>query len=161
MIYHQNFSQGLEEILIRPMTSHASSLWYIYALLVLQLLSPAALWLSRNRLEPLLGVALVLHFLLRTPLFCLDRVCEHAFVFAAGGYAVSHSSVWTAFVDRFRNYTFATFIGVLIASGVLVCAELPNRVGVYSGLAWPLPPSPLAVVVLAVVVRQIHVCNLP
>ncbi len=111
-----DFWRGCEEILIRPMTSHASSLWYIYALLVFQLLSPAALWLSRNRLEPLLGVALVLHFLPRTPLFCLDRVCEHAFVFVAGGYAVSHFSVWTAFVDRFRRYTLITFIGVLVAS---------------------------------------------
>ena len=61
-------------------------------------------------------MALALHFVPRTPLFCLDRVCEHAFVFVAGAYAVSHSSVWTTFVDRFRRCTLVTFIGVLVAS---------------------------------------------
>jgi fucose 4-O-acetylase-like acetyltransferase len=112
----EGFWRGFEEILIRPMASHAASLWYIYALLVFQLLFPVALRLSRDRLEPLLGVALVLHFVGGPKLFCLDRVCELAFVFVAGAYAASRSSAWMALVDRFRSITLITFIAVLVAS---------------------------------------------
>ncbi|HXI84191.1 MAG TPA: acyltransferase [Verrucomicrobiae bacterium] len=112
----ESFWRGLEEILIRPMASHAASLWYIYALLVFQLLAPVALRLSRDRLEPLLGVALVLHFVGGPTLFCLDRVTEHAFVFVAAGYAAARSSAWMAFVDRFFSFTLTTFIAVLVAS---------------------------------------------
>lgn len=112
----EGFWRGFEEILIRPMTSHAASLWYIYALLVFQILFPVALRLSRDRLEPLLGVALVLHFVRSPTLFCLDRVCEHAFVFVAGAYAASRSSAWMALVDRFCSLTLTTFIAVLIVS---------------------------------------------
>src|SRR3984957_20836432 len=54
----ESFWQGFEGILIRPMASHAASLWYVYALLVFQFLLPVALWLSRGRLEPLLVIGL-------------------------------------------------------------------------------------------------------
>jgi len=119
----EDFWSGFLGILLSPMTSHAATLWYIYALLVFQLLLPVALLLSRDRLEPLLGVALVLHFIRGPSLFCLDRVCEHAFVFLAGAYAVSRSSAWTALVDKFRGFTLTTFTAVLIAS---VCWNVPS-----------------------------------
>lgn len=119
----EGFWRGFEEILIRPMVSHAASLWYIYALLVFQLLLPVALRLSRGRLEPLLGVALVLHFVGSTSLFCLDRVCEHAFVFVAGAYVASRSSAWMILVDKFRRVTLTTFIVIL---GVSVCWYVPS-----------------------------------
>jgi peptidoglycan/LPS O-acetylase OafA/YrhL len=118
-----DFWRGFGEILIRPMASHAASLWYIYALLVFQMLFPITVRLSRDRLEPLLAVALMLHFVGNTTLFCLDRVCEHAFVFVAGAYAASHSSTWTAWVDKYRSFTLVTFIGVLVAS---VCWYVPS-----------------------------------
>ena len=112
----EDFWRGFLEILIRPGISRAASLWYIYTLLVFQLLVPGALRISRDRLEPLLGVALILHFVGSTPLFCLDRVCQHAFVFAGGAYAASHFSAWAAFVDKSRRFTLTGFIVVLIAS---------------------------------------------
>jgi hypothetical protein len=67
----ESFWRGFEGILLRPMTSHAASLWDIYALLVFQMLFPIALRFSRDRLEPLLVVGLVLHFVGSTPLLCL------------------------------------------------------------------------------------------
>jgi fucose 4-O-acetylase-like acetyltransferase len=108
-----SFWQGFVEILLRPSVSHAASLWYVYTLLIFQMLLPVALRLDRDRLEPLLGVALVLHFVGSPPLFCLDRVCEHAFVFVAGAYAASHLSTWTALVDRFRNFTLTAFVVIV------------------------------------------------
>jgi hypothetical protein len=119
----ESFWQGFVEILLRPSISHAASLWYVYALLAYQILAPVGLRLSKDRLEPLLVVALLLHFVGSTSLFCLDRICLHAFEFVAGAYAASHSSAWTALVDKFRNLTLATFSVIL---GVSVYWYVPS-----------------------------------
>jgi len=112
----ESFWRGLGGILLWPSISHAASLWYIYALLVFQATFPIILRLSRDRLEPLLVVAFALHFVKGTPLLCLDRVCELAFVFVAGAYAACHFSTWAALVDRFRKFTVIAFVVVLITS---------------------------------------------
>jgi fucose 4-O-acetylase-like acetyltransferase len=112
----EGFWHGFVEILIRPSLSHAATLWYIYALLGFQLLLPICLWPTRDRLELLLVVGLLLHFVGSTYLFCFDRMSEHAFVFLAGAYAASYSSAWMALVDKFRNLTLAVFTAILAAS---------------------------------------------
>ena len=119
----ESFWQGFVGILLRPSISHASSLWYVYALLAYQMLLPVGLRLSRDRLEPLLVGAFLLHFVGSTSLFCLDRICGHAFEFVAGAYAASCFSAWTALVDRFHRLTLATFIIIL---GVSVGWYVPS-----------------------------------
>ena len=112
----ESFWRGFWGILVWPGISHAATLWYIYALLVFQVSFPIIMRLSKDRLEPLLLVAFALHFVRGTPLLCINRVCELAFVFLAGAYVASHYSTWAALVDKFRGYTLTTFLAVLIAS---------------------------------------------
>lgn len=98
---------------MRPVHSHAVSLWYVYVLLEFYILLPVCLWLSGNRLGPLLVVGLLVRFVSASPLLGLDRICEHAFIFLLGGYCASRLHDWTALVDKFFNLTLGTFIIVL------------------------------------------------
>ena len=83
---------GIVDILLRPASSCASSLWYIYVLFAYYLAFPWLMKATRGRPAILLPLAVAIHFLPITDLFLLNRMAEYlVFVLfgALGSAAVS------------------------------------------------------------------------
>jgi fucose 4-O-acetylase-like acetyltransferase len=115
----------LLKFLVRPMDSSAASLWYIYVLLAYLVLMPPVLVLARNRLVPLLGMALILHFLPITGLFMLREISEYAFVFLVGGIVARHYELFARWVDRWWWVWLLVFVG---AYSAFACVEVSHKI---------------------------------
>lgn len=97
-----------------PGYSYCRNLWFIYVIFVYYLALPPLLLLTRQRLGPLLVVALAVHFLPSYPYFCQKYVCQYLFVFLLGGYAVRHRETYLRWIDRYWPVFFTAFAGCVV-----------------------------------------------
>jgi fucose 4-O-acetylase-like acetyltransferase len=81
--------------------SPAISVWYIFVVFVLTILTPAMFWFTRGRLAPLLLLAAVVYLLPIPHVMYLDRVARFLLFFSLGGAAATMGNRWLEYVDRF------------------------------------------------------------
>ncbi len=89
-------------LLIKPIESYASSLWYIYVLFAYFLLMPVILFLIRENKLLLLIIAFLIHYVHLTKYFALDRIAEYMFVFSTGMCVAAFPGLYLKLIDRFR-----------------------------------------------------------
>lgn len=80
--------------------SPAISVWYIGVLFVYVVLTPPLLAIVRGRLQILLAIALILHFVPTPHVMFLDRMSEYYVFFVAGAAAACAGSRWLSLIDR-------------------------------------------------------------
>jgi fucose 4-O-acetylase-like acetyltransferase len=106
-----------------PADSFCRNLWFIYVIFIYYLLLPPFLMLFRQKLLPLLAVALAVHFLPECSYFCLRQVCQYMFVFVLGGYAYRHRQAYANLIDRYRWGFFAAFAACI---GLYFVIDVPK-----------------------------------
>lgn len=113
-----NFLHGLVDLFIQPTNSYASSLWFIYVLAIYYMLIPLILVVIRDRLETLLLLGLLVHFLPVTNYFALQRAAEYLFVFSLGMYAIAHRDFYLPWIDRFPTVWMILFFSSFLLTPV-------------------------------------------
>lgn len=111
-----SFWSGLNDLLLRPTRSSASSLWYIYVLFELCILLP--LWANWSRFMYLdmLLLALVVYFMPASDFLALKRLGTYLFFFVLGG-AAAYS--YPSFLSLIDNRTIL-FTAIFAASFALM-----------------------------------------
>ena len=101
-------------ILIKPIESYASSLWYIYVLFAYFLIMPVILFLIRGNKIVLLAIAFMIHYIPLPRYFALDRIGEYMFVFSLGICAVDYLDFYRSKLDRYGMVFLPLFALALI-----------------------------------------------
>lgn len=108
----QGIGSGLLDILIRPVYSSASALWYIYVLFIFYLLFPLLRRVSGGLAWPLLligALAYLVHADLTT-LLALNRAAEYMIFLMIGVVLARNFAAFTGWLDRFGGVVLALFI---------------------------------------------------
>jgi fucose 4-O-acetylase-like acetyltransferase len=121
------FAHGLMQIAVRPFTSAARSLWYIYVLFGYCVLIPPLLTLTRNRLGLLILCASVFHFWAPTDLFMLNGIIEYSIYFTLGLLAARHYVQYVAALDTHRVLLVSAF-GCMVAAYAIGLVTWPDLV---------------------------------
>lgn len=117
----QGVVDGLVDILIRPIYSSASSLWYIYVLFIFYLVFPFLRRLSENLAWPLLAIgvaAYAVHYDL-TSFFALDRVAEYALFLVIGVVLARSFNEFFVFLDKFGWMALGLFVAISLSYHML------------------------------------------
>ena len=114
----RDFWSGLADIVLRPTSSAASSLWFIYALFIFYVIFPPLIRAFAPRLWLLPIVALPLHFVRVTDLFLIDTILEYLFFFSLGAWIAMNFSRYTTLIDRHRVLFVGLFATVLFSAFV-------------------------------------------
>jgi len=93
--------------------SAALSVWYVAVLFILCLVTPPLLWLTRNRVWPLLALALLLYFTPVPHVMYLDRVATYYVFFLVGGLCSRQEPAWLPGIDRYLVPALALFLVVI------------------------------------------------
>ena len=101
------------QVLINPHGSYCAYLWYIYVLFLFYAVAPLAYRLTGNRIEVLLPVCAVLHFVDVTPVFAMSSVAEYSLVFALGCVAGEHYQRYSSLLDRYGAFFVTPFLVAL------------------------------------------------
>jgi uncharacterized membrane protein YcfT len=104
---------GLFEILIYPTRSPVSFLWYIWILMLFQLLTPCLLKMCA-RIEVWVFVSAPLLFLPTTFLLGFDKVSHFFFFFLVGGFISINSDSYLKFLERSWKWLLLLF-GVCVS----------------------------------------------
>lgn len=113
----------LFNIVLFPMQSVSSFLWYIYVLFIVSALALAIFTLTRGRLMPLVAIGFGLLFSPKIDFLAISQITKYLFFFALGGLAVTHWSQYSSLVDR-----------LWIPAGLLMLAMLATQS--FSGMLW-------------------------
>ena len=108
----QGIGSGLIDIVVRPIQSGASALWYIYVLFIYYVLFPIFRRVSRGApwlLVPIGVIAYVFHAE-ATSLFALNRVAYYALFLMIGIVLTSHFTAFTRGLDKFGRVALGLFV---------------------------------------------------
>lgn len=108
-------SRGLIGLIWTTDDSPATSVWYVAVLFVFCIATPPLLWLSRERLLPVVLGALCLYFAPMPHVLYLDRVATYLVFFVIGGACVQREAAWLAVLDRRAWSLLAVFVFVAVA----------------------------------------------
>lgn len=103
----------LIEIVLFPMQSVSSFLWYIYVLFLFSIVSLALLTFTRGRIWPLVIFGVALQFMTAIPFLGLGQFTKYFLFFALGGAAVRGWGTYTSWVDRFWVLALLSLVVVL------------------------------------------------
>jgi len=98
------------DVIIDPGRSYCAYLWYIYVLFVFYAIAPLAYWITRDRIEWLLPLTLVLHFWDAPSTFAIASVAEYSFVFLLGAIAGEHYEKYDRVVTKWGPAFAFSFI---------------------------------------------------
>ena len=122
-----DIARGLAEVFIDPLKSAASSLWYIYVLVLFYVTVPLGLWASRQQVRTVLALGVVLHVIALSwtlpTLFTVNRYFEYLLYFSLG--MVLHGSYRLA-VDWCRRHR--VLLGGIFVASFLVTSVLRDDV---------------------------------
>jgi len=110
--------------------SPAISVWYIFVVFVLTILTPAMFWITRGRLASLLLLAAVVYVLPVPHVMYLDRVARFLIFFSLGGAAATMGQRWLEFVDRFYLAALAV-LAILLAVVLLDFDAMSERIRLF------------------------------
>lgn len=96
------FWNDLFRVIIDPVNSSATSLWYIYVLLEYYVIFALLLMIVKQRVYLLVILGIVLRFVPPPDYFAIRTVFEYFFVFALGLLAMQHYDKYTKLLDRYR-----------------------------------------------------------
>lgn len=113
----------LIEIVLFPMQSVSSFLWYIYVLFLFSIVGLALLTFTKGRIWPLVVIGVALQFVPAFQFLGLGQFTKYFLFFALGGAAVRGWETYTGWVDR---------IWVL----ALLSLAIVLGTGFYAGQAW-------------------------
>jgi len=91
---------GFTNLLWHTQDSPALSIWYLFVLFTLSIVSPVLVWANHGRLNLLLIVGLLMYCLPLPAYLYLDHIGEYSIFFALGACAAQREKNWIAFVDR-------------------------------------------------------------
>lgn len=94
--------------------SPALSVWYVAVLFVFCVLTPALLWVTGNRLWPVLMLAALLYVLPIPHVLYLNRVADYYVFFLLGGLAARHEAAWLSWMDRYALPLFGVFLALVV-----------------------------------------------
>ncbi len=122
----QGIWSGLLDIVVRPVYSSASALWYIYVLFIYYLLFPILKRVSRDAAWVLLAIgviAYVFHADL-TSLMALNRVAEYALFLMIGVVLARHFDSFILSLDKFGWAALGLFITLSLIHPLLPYPKL-------------------------------------
>lgn len=111
---------GLLSLFWNTQASPASSLWYIFVMFLFCLVVPPLLWLTRDRIWPLLVLGIIMYPLPWPGYVFLDKAGIYFVFLILGGLAAMNIERWQAFLD---NRAFM-LIGIFLASFVLMLVDM-------------------------------------
>jgi peptidoglycan/LPS O-acetylase OafA/YrhL len=113
-----NLTQGFVNLLVDPLQSAGTSVWYIYVLLQFYLVVPLLLWATHQRVGAVLGLGAVLYVfsvLFTLPsLFLVNRFFEYLLFFALGMFALAIYDRSIAWVHAYRYVLLIVFVGSFV-----------------------------------------------
>jgi len=110
--------EGLADLVWSTRHSPAMTVWYLIALFVYCLVTPAIVWLGGVR--PVIALAaFVVYLLPAPPVAYLDRICGYWVFFIAGCLAAKAGNGWTSLLDRRCREALAIFLVLLGAAACL------------------------------------------
>ena len=136
-----DFLVGLYRILVDPMHSCLTQLWYVYVLLGLAVILPVLMEATKRRIWLLLPGAVVLRFVPLPDMFALHMFGQYMLFFVLGCWAGQHREKYVPYLDRFGVWAMLLFA----ASFVLLHIGIE---GVWPGLIiglWSIPALHVAV----------------
>ena len=105
------------KIIINPTQSFASSIWYIYVLFLFYLAIPLFITVFRDRLVYILGLGVLIHFWMPTPLFAINSFNEYLLYLSLGMLSVKYRNEIVTFYDKYCYPLLAIF---LISFGLML-----------------------------------------
>jgi len=123
---------GLANLFWHTQDSAASSVWYLFILFILSVVSPILIWADHGRLRYFLIAWFCLYCLPLPAYLYLDHIGKYAVFFAMGAWAASEDEKWTAFMDRY----WRVLLSMLIFALTMIVAF---------GKYWPVRPELLIV----------------
>jgi fucose 4-O-acetylase-like acetyltransferase len=92
---------GLEELLWHTAASPAISIWYLFVLFVLSIVTPLLIFMDRGRLRYIFLISLLLYCVPLPAYVYLDHVSKYAVFFVVGLWAGGRRGDWDDLVDRY------------------------------------------------------------
>lgn len=105
--------EDLLKIVLFPMQSISSSLWYIYVLFLFSVLGLALLSMTRGRIWPLVALGVALQFAPYIQFLGLGQFSKYFLFFALGGVTVAFWERYSYWVDRIWLPALAGLVWVL------------------------------------------------
>jgi fucose 4-O-acetylase-like acetyltransferase len=139
---------GLGSLIWHTQDSPAISIWYLFVLFIMSIVSPVLIWADRGRPYILLLAGFFLYCVPLPAYIYLDHIGKYAVFFALGVWAATRDESWTTFIDRYWR--------VLVS--LLVCA-LALIAGF--GKFWPVKPELLLIGALSMPALHGLVRHLP
>lgn len=106
---------ALFDIVLFPMQSVSSFLWYIYVLFLFSLCGLGLLSITKGRVWPLVVLGLVLQFVPPVQLFGLVQFSKYFLFFALGGAAVA---LWDSYVDWVDRLWLPALVGLAVVLAI-------------------------------------------
>ena len=119
----ESFLQEVLQIALKPGSSAAGSLWFIYVLMELYILFPLLLLIVGGRPALLVPLAAVLYFVPATPWLMIEDLFQYLLFFTLGAIMANHYEQYVRLLDR---YAFL-FIGVFLLSLGLIWTDLTKQ----------------------------------
>ncbi len=98
------------DVIINPLSSYCAYLWYIYVLFLFYAIAPIVYYATRQRIEYLLPICLLLHFVELPGYFGLSSLGEYAFVFFLGCTAGEYYAEYSKFLERYGALFVTPFV---------------------------------------------------
>jgi fucose 4-O-acetylase-like acetyltransferase len=96
-----NLWAGMANLLWHTKGSPALSVWYLFVLFTLSIVSPIFVWADHGRLYYLLIAGLLIYCVPLPAYLYLDHIGKYTIFFALGAWAASQDERWINFVDRY------------------------------------------------------------
>ena len=115
-VHVDNPVHGIDDlfnIVLYPMLSVSSFLWYIYVLFVVSAFALAIFTLTRGKLIPLVAIGFGLLLLPNIDFLAIGQITKYFFFFALGGLAITHWSRYSSLVDHIWLPTFLLMLAIL------------------------------------------------
>jgi fucose 4-O-acetylase-like acetyltransferase len=120
-----SLAAGLRDLLWHTVNSPAISIWYLFVLFVLSIVTPALIWADHGRLRFLIVSTFLIYFLPLPQYFYLDHIGNYAVFFATGVCTAGMGARWNELIARH----WRSLLSILVCALVLVA---------YFGAAWPM-----------------------
>ena len=119
-----SLAAGLGDLIWHTVNSPALSIWYLFVLFSLTIITPVLVWADYGHLRLFVISTLIVYCIPLPPYFYLDHIGNYAVFFSLGAWAAAMGDSWSKFVDRHWRY----FLFLLGFALILVACF---------GRAWP------------------------
>lgn len=109
---------GMTNLLWHTKDSPALSIWYLFVLFTLSIVSPVLVWADRGQLSYLSILGFLIYCIPLPAYLYLDHIGEYSIFFVLGAYAARQEQTWITFVDRYwQGLLLLWFIALALIAG--------------------------------------------